>query len=125
VEQNWQAASITPQPVFGNAHLSATHGAPPDDPEKAIVRRWIAPVAGTVEISGTLCHKLTDKPDEFRKQWSDGVHARIRLNSNTLAEQLVNNKKVELAVKDVSVRAGDTIDFAVDCVKDSESDDFE
>ena len=126
VEQNWQAASITPQPVFGNAHLSATKGAPPDDPSKAIVRRWIAPAAGTVEISGTLCHTLVDKPDEYRKQWSDGIHARIVLNgSTTLADQIVNNRKVELAVKDVAVRAGDTIDFAVDCVKDSESDDFE
>jgi hypothetical protein len=125
VEQNWQAASITPQPVFGNAYLSATGGTPPDDPSRAIVRRWVAPVTGTVAISGTLVHKLVDKPEEYRKQWSDGIRARIILNrTGSLAEQILRNRKAEMAVKEVTVAPGDTIDFVVDCVKDSENDGF-
>ncbi len=126
VEQNWQAASITPQAVFGNAHLSAKGGTPPDDASQAIVRRWVSPGSGTVEIAGTVVHELADKPEEYQKQWSDGVRARIVLNGNAkLAEQVVLNKKVEVAVKEVAVQVGDTIDFVVDCVQDSENDGFE
>lgn len=126
VEQKWQPASIAPQPVFGDAELSASHGVPTDDPSKAITRRWISPVSGTVEISGTIAHEVTNKPEEYHKEWGDGVRARIVLNgSKTLAEEIVYNRKADLAVKALAVTLGDTIDFMVDCRTDSENDGFE
>jgi hypothetical protein len=122
-EQHWQPASMTPQPVFGDAELSPKGGYPPDDPTKGIVRRWISPVAGKVEITGTLVHKAND--DEYLKRWSDGVRARIVLNRvDKLAEQAVNNGKSDVLVRELTVKPGDTIDFVVDCVKNSEDDAF-
>jgi hypothetical protein len=126
VEQKWQPASITPQPVFGNAELSATGGTPTDDSAKAIVRRWVSPVSGAVEIAGTITHEIVQKPDEYHKEWGDGVRARIVLNrSGKLAEEIVNNRKAELGVKELAVAPGDTIDFVVDCIEDSENDGFQ
>ena len=125
VEQKWRPASITPQPVFGDAELSAQGGTPPDDPAKAITRRWISPIAGTVEITGTLVHEVIDNAEEYRKQWRDGVRARIVVNrKDNVAERIVNNGKSDVAVRELTVKPGDTIDFAVDCVKDAENDDF-
>jgi hypothetical protein len=126
VEQKWQPASITPQPVFGDAELSAKGGMPTDDPSKAIVRRWVSPVSGTVEIAGALTHEVTEKPDEYHKEWGDGVRARIIVNgSGKVAEEIVYNRKAELIVKELTVATGDTIDFMVDCMTDSENDGFQ
>ena len=126
VEQKWQPASITPQPVFGDAELSAKGGMPTDDSFKAIVRRWVSPVSGTVEIAGALTHEVTQKPEEYHKEWGDGVRARIIVNSSgKVAEEIVYNRKAELAVKDLAVAQGDTIDFMVDCITDSENDGFQ
>ena len=36
----------------------------------------------------------------------------------------INNGKADLAVKELVVKPGDTIDFVVDCVKDYENDEF-
>jgi hypothetical protein len=125
VEQKWRPASITPQPVFGGAELSDQGGTPPDDPGKAITRRWISPVAGTIEIRGTLVHEVIESAEEYRKPWSDGVRARIVLNRrDTVAERIINNGKSDVAVRELAVKPGDSIDFAVDCVKDAENDDF-
>jgi hypothetical protein len=98
---------------------------PPDEPSQAIVRRWISPVSGTVEIVGTLTHEVTQKPEEYHQEWGDGVRARIIVNgSRKLAEKTVYNRKAELAVKELAVAPGDTIDFLVDCLTDSENDGF-
>jgi hypothetical protein len=126
VEQKWQPASITPQPVFGEAELDAKGGVPTSDPSKAVTRRWISPVAGIVEISGTLTHKVEQSPEAYRTQMSDGVRARIILNHRAkLAEQSVNNGKSDVVAHEVNVKPGDVIDFTLDCVKDSENDSFQ
>jgi hypothetical protein len=126
VEQKWLPASIRPQHIYGNAELSAGGGMPTDDPSEAIVRRWVSPVSGTVEISGSLKHEVTEKPDEYHKEWGDGVRARIIVNGNRkLVEEVVYNRKAELAVKELAVAPGDTVDFMVDCMQDSENDGFE
>jgi hypothetical protein len=124
-EQRWQPASIRPQPVFGDAGLSAKGGTPTDDPGKAIARRWVSPMGGTIEIAGTLTHEVVVNPDEYQKQWSDGVRARIIVNRSVkAAEQIVNNGRSDVVVRELAVAPGDTIDFVVDCVKDPEHDDF-
>lgn len=124
-DQKWLPASITPQPVFGNAGLSASGGAPPDDPRKGIARRWVSPVEGVVEITGTLVHKAEAMPEVYRKVWGDGVRARIVVNENTIAaEQSVNNGRSDVVARDLAIKPGDTIDFVVDCVKTSEDDHF-
>ncbi|MDQ2901696.1 MAG: hypothetical protein M3Y07_18145, partial [Acidobacteriota bacterium] len=118
-EQKWQPGSIEPLPALGSVNLSAKGGAPPDDSSYSVVRRWTSPVAGVVEIGGTVAHKLP------KESWGDGVRARI-FDSRTgkLAEQSVKNGKAEMSAKEIRVEPGDTIDFAVDCVANAENDDF-
>jgi hypothetical protein len=126
VNEKWQPASITPQPLFGDAELSAKGGMPTDDPSKAITRRWISPISGTVEISGTITHEVTNKPEEYHKEWGDGVRARIVVNgSKKLVEEIVYSRKAELTVNELAVAPGDTIDFLVDCRTDAENDGFQ
>jgi hypothetical protein len=119
-EEKWEPASIAPQPVFGSASLSAKGGTAPDDPGYSVTRRWVSPIDGIVEITGTLKHKL---PKE--ESWGDGVHARIVHNrKQTLADAVVKNTKKDLSVAELRVSKGDTIDFAVDSISDPENDDF-
>ena len=121
VDQKWQPASLTPQPVFGDAELSAKGGVPADDPGQAVTRRWISPVSGVVEITGTLANKVESSPEDYREHWSGGVRARIMLNRRyTVAEAQVNNGKSDLLVQELQVKPGDTIDFVVNCIKNSE-----
>ena len=124
-DDEWRPGSLTPQPVLGAATLSAEGGTPPDDAGKAITRRWVSPVAGTIEISGTLVHDIVDKNNVYRKLWSDGVRARVVLNrTDNIAERIINNGKTDVEVRELVVKPGDTIDFTVDCWKDAENDDF-
>ena len=123
VDQKWQPASVTPQPVYGDAELGAKGGTPPSNPAQAITRRWQVPVAGTLEISGALTHHVPES--EYNHHRSDGVRARILLNgSEKLAEQSINNGKSDVVAHEVTVKPGDWIDFTVDCVKDAENDEF-
>jgi hypothetical protein len=118
--QRWQPASLLPQPGVGSAGLTATGGAPPDEPKRGVVRRWISPVSGEVEITGAIGHKIAK--DEG---WGDGVRARIILNGkDTLLERTALNQKSPMTVKTIQVQPGDTIDFVVDCLNDSENDEF-
>jgi hypothetical protein len=115
----WQPASLLPQPVMGSPSLSAEGGSAGDGQEYSVIRRWVAPTTGKVEVSGTLSHKMSER------SMGDGVRARIvHSRKGKLAEEMVKNRKAELAIKDVEVEAGDTIDFVVDCKSDPEGDGF-
>jgi hypothetical protein len=125
VNQMWQPASLTPQPIFGDAELSAKGGVPTDDPGQAVTRRWTSPISGIVEITGTLANKVESSPEEYREHWSGGVRARVIFNRrSTVAEAQVNNGKSNLLVRELRVKPGDTIDFAVNCVKNSQDTEF-
>jgi hypothetical protein len=125
VDQQWQPASLTPQPMFGDAELSAKGGFPTDDPGQAVTRRWTSPVSGVVEITGTLANKVESSPEDYREHWSGGVRARVIMNRrSTVAEAQVNNGKSDVLVRELQVKPGDTIDFAVNCIKNSEDTEF-
>ena len=118
-EQRWQPLSVIPQPVVGNANLSSRGGAPGDDGKQAVIRRWIAPFATTISIKSEIEHELP------KRGFGDGVRARIiHSGRGTVATQVVKNRKAQIHVTDLSVAPGDHIDFMVDCIGDSEGDDF-
>jgi hypothetical protein len=122
VDERWQPASLLPQPLLGSPYVGEKAGMPGDDLKHAVIRRWVAPMDGTVEISGSLEHKM-DK--ESKRKESDGVRARIVHGAKgKLAEEIFENKKAEMAVHNVAVQKGDTIDFIVDCFGTSEGDMF-
>ncbi len=118
-DEQWQATSLLPQPLTGHASLSAKGGMPGDDAQHAVIRRWISPVSGTVNISGSLAHKLGDRA------MGDGVRVRVVHNrKGKLLEEIVKNRKADVALSEVAVEPGDTLDFIVDCLGDPENDSF-
>jgi hypothetical protein len=117
--EGWQEAAILPAPGSGIANLRARSGEPGEGPKQAVVRRWVSPVAGSVEIEGTLIHRQPALP------YGDGVRGRmVSSRRGLLGEWLANGKSVETKVEVNDVEAGETIDFVVDGNQDPERDGF-
>ncbi|HUS08450.1 MAG TPA: DUF1553 domain-containing protein, partial [Bryobacteraceae bacterium] len=117
-DEKWQPDSILPKASIGSPSLSAKGGTA-GDRDIAVIRRWVAPVSGAVEISGKLVHKAGERDD------GDGVRARIvHGRQGKLIEELVRNRTAEMTAHNVAVEKGDTIDFAVDGRNDSEGNAF-
>ncbi|MGC3972735.1 MAG: DUF1553 domain-containing protein [Pirellulales bacterium] len=114
--KNYQGSQDWPDPTTGHVRVSAVGGHPGRDQEHAVIRRWTAPYDGEVSISGTLAH-LRDN--------GDGVRARIvTFDNRKLGEWTAKNEKVVIDVNDVVVKAGDVIDFVVDCRTKPTADTF-
>lgn len=116
----WQAGSVLPDPALGYVLLHAT-GGHPDQPGRAVIRRWVAPKSGILTISGSLQHGSPN---------GDGVRARVvssraaQQGNGLLGEWICFNTKVDCPVPASSVEAGDTIDLIVDCMGEITSDSF-
>ena len=134
-ESAWQPGSLRPHRAEGAVYLTATGGAPGDNLDHAVVRRWTAPVNSNVNIRATLTLPL----DQFEQRfgYTNGirgwiVHSRLGvLGSWTLAhsvtKETVNRDqslKVQTNLDNIDVAMGDDIDFIVDSLDDYESDDF-
>jgi hypothetical protein len=118
-EDAWQSAPTLPEPVSGNAQLRASGGEPGDGPQHAVIRRWVSPVAGKIDIEGSLKH---DQTDLFT---GDGVRARVvSSRDGELAFWIVNGTGAETKLSGIAVEKGDTIDFIVDGRADTENDSF-
>ena len=55
-ESRWQAGAELPDPQAGWVMLHASGGHPGNDEHHAAIRRWTAPRAGRLSISGQLSH---------------------------------------------------------------------
>jgi hypothetical protein len=105
-----------PDPKTGWAMLDADGGHAGNDFQHAVIRRWVAPRDGTVQVSGTLSH-ATDQ--------GDGVRGRIVSSTKgQLGEWAVHNGKAETKPDSVTVKEGDFIDFVTDLRKTIEHDSF-
>ncbi len=113
---SWQGSAARPDPKIGWAFLNATGGHTGNNPDFAPIRRWIAPVAGKVKITGTLNHPSPN---------GDGVRGRVVTGQGgTLKEWVALGKKVETNLGEFSVTSGETVDFVTDCQKDVNADSF-
>ncbi|HRK36148.1 MAG TPA: hypothetical protein PLJ47_16240, partial [Candidatus Hydrogenedentes bacterium] len=89
---------------------------PGDDMEHMVIRRWISPMSGTVNISGEVHH---DTPA------GNGIAARILSSRHgLLGEWPIHNSHVVVDIRELAVEPGDTIDFVVDIAGQLNSDDF-
>jgi hypothetical protein len=112
----WQGGATVPDAVVGWTLLHASGGHTGDNPDHATVRRFTAPVSGTVSIRGTLHH-----PSEN----GDGVRGRIvSSREGMLASWTAKTLSVDTPVASASLGAGDTLDFLVDCNENVTSDSF-
>lgn len=112
----WQGGAARPDPTLGWVLLNSGGGHTGNNPDFAAIRRWTAPIAGNVRITGTLQHA---------SEGGDGVRGRIvSARSGLAGEWTTHNTQSPTAVETLSVEAGDTIDFITDCRTDVNADSF-
>ncbi len=113
----WQGGYAVPSGAFSKATLRPTGGEPGD--EIAVVRRWVSPLGGTINIEGTLRHGQGAVP------YGDGVRGRIiSSRQGELASWVANGSSAETKLNGIKVEVGETLDFAVDPRQDPENDNF-
>jgi hypothetical protein len=115
----WQGGPALPAANFGKALLRATGGEPGEQPNQAVIRRWLSPVSGTLSIEGTLRHGQPAVP------YGDGVRGRVVSSRHgELASWNVNGSSAETRLNGIKVEKGDTIAFIVEARADPENDAF-
>ncbi|MFM9965285.1 MAG: PSD1 and planctomycete cytochrome C domain-containing protein [Planctomycetaceae bacterium] len=112
----WQGGAVMPDPQIGWAFLYAAGGHTGNDQQHSPIRRWTAPLTGTVSITGSLHH-----PSEN----GDGVRSRVvSSRSGLAAEWIAEHKAVDANIAAIEVQLGDTLDFITDCRESVTSDSF-
>lgn len=117
-EARWQASKEFPgEGQIGFAYLGASRGHPGRSKEVSVVRRWTAPSALEVEVSGELSHASKS---------GDGVEAIVVSGSRgILGRWRVHHGKVSTTTPPFSVQRGEVIDFVVVPVGTDDSDTFD
>ncbi len=112
----WQGGAELPDPRIGWVLLNTGGGHTGDNPRFAAVRRWTAPRAGRLAITGQLHHPSPH---------GDGVRARIVSSRAGLAGTWsVKTNDAQTNVPVIEVQTGDTIDFIADCNENVNCDSF-
>jgi hypothetical protein len=112
----WQGGAAWPDAKLGWVQLSAAGGHPGNDLTHVAVRRWTAPRDLHIRIDSTLVHEPVE---------GDGVRgAIVASRAGQLATASVHHGQAPLNVAALAVKAGDTIDFAVDILHELNSDQF-
>ncbi len=115
-DKTWHAGDKLPDKALAYLSLTETGGHPGPDLAHPAIRRWIAPLDGTVAVSGRLARPAKE---------GDGVHgAVVSSRSGKLGEWTVKGGESETAVERIEVKRGDTIDFVVDCIGNDGFDSF-
>ena len=123
IDDAWQQSSLLPDPVAGAAKLTAGGGAPGDDARNAVIRRWVSPISGQVEIRGELKHALGAQGKRF--DYSNGVRGWvISSRQGKLGSWTVRGETVETNIESLEVETGEMLDFVVDSLNDYEADAF-
>jgi hypothetical protein len=115
VNQHWGGATL-PDANLGWVHLTANGGHPGQDAKHCAIRRWISPIAGEIEIRGTLNHPA-DQGDGIRG-WI------VSSRAGAIKEWTVKHGKRAASIAALSVQPGEKIDFVVDCRKSQDHDSF-
>ncbi len=114
-DSQWRVGDKLPDPAHGWAMLSR-EGGHPGNPQHMVIRRWVSPTDGTVNIAGMLNHPGTV---------GDGVRGRIvHSRKGILDEWAAQNSKTGTTLDAIEMRRGDTLDFVVDCRTDENTDSF-
>ncbi len=115
--KRYQGSREYPSPKTGFASLTATGGHPGASIEMASIRRWIAPADGEYSVRGELLVNRQNK--------GDGVRGRvISSRQGLVGEWIADGATVATTIETLSLRAGEVLDFAVDCRESSTSDGY-
>jgi hypothetical protein len=115
-ENGYQFSGQFPDPTLRYVRLTASGGHAGSRENQSPIRRWTAPISGTVDISGTLKHGSPE---------GDGVRGRIvSSRSGLVGEWVVHNGSAITNATNIAVLKGDTLDFVVDCRSGDSFDSF-
>jgi hypothetical protein len=105
-DNQYRVGKAFPDPKLGYIVAFAQGGHPGNDAAHSVIRRWVAPHAMTVSVSGSLSHGQKE---------GDGVRGRlISSRAGVLGEWIVHNTKVTTTVRAIPVAKGESLDFVVD-----------
>ena len=123
VEDRLQQVPATAASEVGRASLTALGGHPGDSTDNAVVRRWTAPRDMTISVTGTLSHPMSSQGLRFA--YSNGIRGWIvSSRRRAIANWVVRGFEVDTTIRDLTVEAGEHLDFVVDSRGDYESDAF-
>lgn len=113
-DKQWRGGDKLPDDKLGWVFLGADGGHPGN--KFAAVRRWTAPSAGEVSISGELSRS---------SDAGDGVRGSVVSSKRGLVGTWqVKNGKIATPIDKLTVAKDETLDFVVDCIGDENSDSF-
>jgi hypothetical protein len=115
--QQWQAGSALPDPEHGWVLVNAIGGHPSGKQDHASIRRWTAAADCRVGVKGMLKHG-SPRGDGVRGRI---VSSRVGIHGTWTAA----NGTAEASVAVVELKAGDTLDFVVDCRENENADSLE
>jgi hypothetical protein len=112
----WQGGANYPDPGLGWLKLHGEGGHPGNTLDHAVVRRWTAPAAGKVQITGRIKHEPAE---------GDGIMARvISSRHGLLGAWSLHASESDANFYGIAMEAGDTIDFEVDVKGGLNSDQY-
>ena len=115
--KRYQGSRVFPDPKQGFASVTAAGGHPGAGLPLAAVRRWTAPYAGEFMINGEV--------SVGKIGTGDGVRARvISSEAGLLGEWIAEGMPAKTEIRSVRLKAGEVLDFTVDCRETTNSDGF-
>ena len=118
--KRYQGARTFPDPKHGFVSVGASGGHPGAGLQMAAIRRWIAPHDGEFSLTGELA--LSPKGA------GDGVRARVISSLTGVKAEWVIDRTgapgLATELETLQLRAGEILDFTVDCRDNTNSDGF-
>jgi hypothetical protein len=112
----WQGSASWPDPTLGWVQLTAQGGHPGNDLQHCAIRRWVAPHDGAYSVASTAMHAV---------EAGNGIRCWIFSSRDGILSTLaLHNQQQPMNVESVSLRKGDTLDFAVDINGQLNSDQY-
>ncbi len=112
----WQGGPELPDPQLGWVTITASGGHPGNTHEFSAIRRWVAPADGVVSVNGSLQHG---------NEKGNGVRGLVVPSRGGVAgDWTAHHSQTETNVAELTVAAGDTIDFIADNNGDVGFDSF-
>lgn len=112
----WKGGEKMPDATLGWCQLTASGGHPGGDSGRCVVRRWVADVDCQINVGSDVRHK---------SEKGDGVRAVLLVNNQLVSEVSVANGNERLDVVDLHVKAGQAVDFVIECRSNESFDSFE
>lgn len=114
-EGRWGGGVSLPDTKLGWCMLNRTGGHTGHGLHFCPVRRWTADCDCEVVVSGVVEHPADA---------GDGIRCHVISNGRRLGHVQVRHGRAELGVKRYSLKQGQTIDFAADCIANESHDSF-